>query len=774
MPDIDIDFCYVRRGEVIDYVVKKYGADHVAQIVTFGTMAARAVIRDVGRALGMTYGEVDRIAKMIPFQLNMTIGKALEMNRELRELCGVDEKAARLIDMGRKLEGLPRHASTHAAGVVISKKPLTDHIPLNRNNDAITTQFTMGNIEQLGLLKMDFLGLRTLTVIRDAIDMVREGTGERIDINALEFDDPEVYRIISSGDTDGLFQLESSGMRAFMKDLRPNCFEDIYNGISLYRPGPMDSIPRFVEGKKNPASVHYDHPILEDVLSVTHGCMVYQEQVMQIVRDMAGYSWGRSDLVRRAMAKKKMSVMEKERQYFIYGLEENGEVVVPGAIRRGVPEEVAKNIFEQMVDFAEYAFPKPHAVAYAVVAYWTAWLKVHHPVEFMAALMNSVLGNADKISVYIQYCRKKGIDVLPPDVNRSGTAFTVEGPAIRFGLSAIKNVGSAAVDEMIMERRRGAFTDFFDFASRAGESINKRMVESMIKAGAFDSTGASRAQLLCVYENTMDGMARVRKSNIAGQMSLFESADSPVTLSHALPQVTEHPRRILLKMEKEMTGVYISGHPLAEYEEELSGFEYNSSHFSADPGEDIDPGESHTDMNGDGKANGTGASPALADGQTVELAGIVVGKTMKSTKSNDLMCFVTLEDLYGTVEVIVFPKTYQRCQRLLEQDAVVAVSGRASFREEENGKLVAELVRPLVRQGSAAKLYVRLAPGTPEFAREVFMGVLKKHPGACPVYVKDEDAGKNYLIGRERWVRVNEELMRDLKDLVGEGCVKTG
>lgn len=494
---------------------------------------------------------------------------------------------------------------------------------------------------------------------------------------------------------------------------------------------------------------------------------------MQIVRDMAGYSWGRSDLVRRAMAKKKAGVMEKERQYFIYGLEENGKVVVPGAIRRGVPEDVAIRIFDQMTDFASYAFPKPHAVAYAVVAYWTAWLKVHHPVEFMAALMNSVLGNADKISVYIQYCRRKGIPVLPPDVNRSGVFFTVEGSSIRFGLSAIKNVGHAAMEDLLRERLRGPFTDFFDFAARAGETINKRMVESLIKAGAFDSTGASRAQLLCVCENTMDGMARVRKSNIAGQMSLFEGAESQVTLTHELPRVNEHPRRILLKMEKEMTGVYISGHPLAEYEEELSGFEYNSSHFaSAESGDE----EAASAAGGNGNGNGGHAENAgsLADGQRVEIAGIVVSRTQKATRNNDLMCFVTLEDLYGTVEVIVFPKVLQRHENLLGQDAVIAVTGRASFREEESGKLVADSVRALARQGSAGKLYVRLAPGTSEFARDVFMGVLKKHAGACPVYVKDEDKGKNYIVNRERWVRVSEELMKDLRDLVGEGCVKTG
>ena len=478
---------------------------------------------------------------------------------------------------------------------------------------------------------------------------------------------------------------------------------------------------------------------------------------MQIVRDMAGYSLGRSDLVRRAMAKKKMSVMEKERQYFVHGLTENGAVTVPGAISRGVSEAVAMKVFDQMVDFAEYAFNKSHAAAYAVIAYWTAWLKVHYPVEFMAALMNSVLGNADKISIYVQYCRRKGISVLPPDINYSRTSFSVEEGNIRFGLSAIKNVGAGAVDELITERQKRLFGDFFDFASRTGDSINKRMVESLIKAGALDSTGASRAQLLGVYENTMDGVQKSRKNNLDGQVSLFDDGAQQATLSHHLPQVTEHPRRVLLKMEKEMTGIYISGHPLAEFEEELTAFDVNSSMFAAREGEEED-----------NEATG------LEDGQKVEIAGIVAGKVMKATKSNDMMCFLTLEDLYGTVEVIVFPKTMQRHVRLLELDTVIAVGGRVSFREEENGKLVAETIRPLTRQGLAGKLYVRLPQGTCDFARETFYGVLKKYPGACPVYLKDEDAGKSYLLGRDRWVRVNDELLRDLGDLVGEECVKTG
>ncbi len=753
MPDIDIDFCYVRRSEVIDYVVAKYGADHVAQIITFGTMAARAVLRDVGRALGMSYGDVDRIAKMIPWQLNMTIDKALEMNRELKELAGADDKAGRLLEMGRRLEGLPRHASTHAAGVVISKLPLTDHIPLSRNGDAVTTQFPMGNIEDLGLLKMDFLGLRTLTVLRDAVEMVAQQSGEHIDLEGLDFNDPAVYELIASGDTDGVFQLESEGMRSFMRDLKPTAFEDIIAGISLYRPGPMDSIPRYVAGKRDPSSVRYAHPILEHVLNVTYGCMVYQEQVMQIVREMAGYSYGRSDLVRRAMAKKKADVMNRERQAFVYGLEENGVVTVPGAIRRGVPEAVASDVFDQMIDFAQYAFNKSHAAAYAVVAYWTAWLKVHHPVEFMAALMNSILGNSDKIGVYVQVARRRGIQVLPPDINRSRSGFSVENGAIRFGLAAIKNVGGGAVEELMAERARRPFADLFDFCSRAGEGTNKRMVESLIMAGAFDNAGGNRNQLLVVYEKALDGAQKARRDAVAGQMTLFDAAGPTVSLAPKLPNIAEHSKALLLKMEKDMTGVYITGHPLAEYEKELAALPWNSSHFAA-----------QTEEEGGGRG-------APADGQVVELAGIVTGRTTKMTRTGDRMAFLTLEDLYGAVELIVFPKVLQRFAAQLETESVITVRGRASFREEEAGKLVVDTVGPLTRRGGASKLYLRYQPGTCAFAREVVLGTLKKYPGEAPVVVKDEDAGRTWAAGPDRQVRIGEELLADLRCVLGEGNV---
>ena len=753
MPDIDIDFCYVRRGEVIDYVVAKYGADHVAQIITFGTMAARAVLRDVGRALGMSYGDVDRIAKMIPWQLNMTIDKALEMNRELKELAASDERAGRLLEMGRRLEGLPRHASTHAAGVVISKLPLTDHIPLSRNNDAVTTQFPMGNIEDLGLLKMDFLGLRTLTVLRDAVEMVAQQSGEHIDLEALDFNDPKVYELIASGDTDGVFQLESEGMRSFLRDLKPTAFEDIIAGISLYRPGPMDSIPRYVAGKRDPSSVRYAHPILEHVLNVTYGCMVYQEQVMQIVREMAGYSYGRSDLVRRAMAKKKADVMNRERQAFVYGLEENGVVTVPGAIRRGVPEAVASDVFDQMIDFAQYAFNKSHAAAYAVVAYWTAWLKVHHPVEFMAALMNSILGNSDKIGVYVQVARRRGIQVLPPDINRSRSGFSVEKGAIRFGLAAIKNVGGGAVEELMTERERRPFADLFDFCSRAGEGTNKRMVESLIMAGAFDSTGANRNQLLVVYEKALDGAQKARRDAVAGQMTLFDAAGPTVSLAPKLPVLKEHSKALLLKMEKDMTGVYITGHPLAEYEKELAALPWNSSHFAA-----------QTEEEGGGRG-------APADGQVVELAGIITARTTKMTRTGDRMAFLTLEDLYGAVELIVFPKVLQKFAALLEPESVITVRGRASFREEEAGKLVVDTVGPLMRRGGASKLYLRYQPGTCAFAREVVLGTLKKYPGEAPVVIKDEDAGRTWAAGPDRQVRIGEELLADLRCVLGNDNV---
>lgn len=759
MPDFDIDFCYERRQEVIDYVTGKYGADHVAQIITFGTMAARAAIRDVGRALNMSYGDVDRIAKMVPMQLGITLEKALELNPQLREQMEADPRVGKLVDMAARLEGLPRHASTHAAGLVIFSGPATDYVPLQKNGDVVTTQFPWTTVEELGLLKMDFLGLRTLTVIRDTVDLVREGRGIEIDMDHEDYDDPGVYRLISEGDTDGVFQLESAGMRAFMKELQPDRFEDIISGISLYRPGPMDSIPQYLEGRRNPESTHYDHPLMEDALSETYGCMVYQEQVMQIVRDMAGYSMGRSDLVRRAMAKKKHHVMEEERKNFVYGLEQDGRIVVPGAVRNGVPEAVAHRVFDKMMDFASYAFPKGHGTAYAVVAYRTAWLKRHYPVEFMAALMNSVMGQSGKIAAYIQYCRRHGIGVLPPDVNRSGVRFTVEGSDIRFGLAAIRNVGQGAVDAVIAERKAGGpYRDLGDFCARVeGDALNKRMVESLIRAGAFDGTGARRSQLMQVFEGVMDGVHRDRQRNVRGQISLFDLEDAPAgaLAMPALPDCPEHPVQMLLAMEKEMTGVYISGHPLGEYREELGRFAVNSLQFG-----------------GGGEGDEPSAAPELADGQLVELAGIVTARSDKATRSGEMMAFLTLEDLLGTVEVVVFPAVMRRCEELLVPDAVVAVSGRVSIREGEDAKLVADSVRPLTRTTPGDQVLLTFGEELRSFVEETVMGALAAFPGACPVWIEDRRTGQRYQLPKSRWIKASEEALGCLRDILGTGRVR--
>ncbi|NLG37966.1 MAG: DNA polymerase III subunit alpha [Clostridiales bacterium] len=767
MPDFDVDFCYERRQEVIDYVVEKYGQDRVTQIITFGTMAARAAIRDVGRALNMSYGDVDRIAKMVPMQLGITLEKAQEINPQLRERMEADPQVKRLVDMATRLEGLPRHASTHAAGIVIFNGPATDYVPLQRNGDIVTTQFPWTTIEELGLLKMDFLGLRTLTVIRDAADMVREGRGVALDIRNLDLGDPAVYRLISEGDTDGVFQLESAGMRAFMRELAPDRFEDIIAGISLYRPGPMDFIPRYLEGKRNPESTHYDHPLMVDALSETYGCMVYQEQVMQIVRDMAGYSMGRSDLVRRAMAKKKHHVMEEERRNFVYGLEQDGKIVVPGAIRNGVPEEVAHKVFDEMMDFASYAFPKGHATAYAIVAYRTAWLKCHYPVEFMAALMNSVMGQSGKIAAYIQYCRRHGIEVLPPDVNESGVRFTVEGRNIRFGLAAIRNVGQSAVRAVIAERERGGpYRDMGDFCERVGgDALNKRMLESLIKAGAFDGTGARRSQLMSVFESVLDGVHRDRQRNVKGQISLFDLAgddESEFMVMPALPQIPEHPSRVLLAMEKEMTGVYISGHPLGEYRDEMQRFTINSLMFS---GADEEEGQD-------------ARTPEVKDGQPVEMAGIITDKSLKSTRSNEMMAFVTLEDLYGSVEVIVFPAVMRRCEGFLETDSVVAVAGRVSIREGEDAKLIADSFRPLAgavpgeARSAGTRVLLTFSERMRDFVCEAAIGAAARYPGACPVWIDDHRTGRRYRLNKDHWIEATEDALMCLRDILGTDSVR--
>ena len=674
MPDIDIDFCVERRQEVIDYVSEKYGKDRVVQIVTFGTMAARGVIRDVGRVMDMSYAFVDSIAKQIPTELGITIDKALQMNRELRSLYENDESVTRLIDMSRRLEGLPRHTSMHAAGVVISSKEIDEFVPLSRGSDgAITTQFTMTTLEELGLLKMDFLGLRNLTVLQNAVNLVNEGRKEKLDIDKIDFDDKAVLDSIGTGRTEGVFQLESAGMKNFMKELKPKSLEDIIAGISLYRPGPMDFIPAYIRGKNNPKSVTYDCPQLEPILAPTYGCIVYQEQVMQIVRDLAGYTLGRSDLVRRAMSKKKAAVMEQERKNFVYGNPEEG---VPGCVSNGIDEKIANKIYDEMIDFAKYAFNKSHAAAYAVVAYQTAYLKYYHPLEYMASLMSSVMGHIGKISEYIFTCRQMGIRVLPPSVNEGESYFSVSDGAIRYGLSAIKSVNHAFIRNLCQERKeRGKFTSLNDFLTRmADKEINKRVVENLIKAGALDSFGATRKQSMMVYAGIMDGIAQDKKNTMAGQMTLFDLAgeEEKSDFEVKLPDVGEYSREVYLGFEKEVLGIYISGHPLEEYEEKLKK---NITRVTTDFLLEEETGQTK-----------------VQEGEIAMVGGMIVDKTVKYTKQNQTMAFITLEDLVGNLEIIIFPKNYEKNSRLLNVDEKVFVKGRVSTEEEKNGKLICEKI----------------------------------------------------------------------------------
>ncbi|MBQ3157333.1 MAG: DNA polymerase III subunit alpha [Clostridia bacterium] len=749
MPDIDVDFCYERRQEVIDYVARKYGADHVSQIITFGTMAAKGVVRDVGRVLGMSYADTDAVAKAIPFDLGMTLEKALKLSPMLKTMYEEQTEVKRLIDTAMTLEGMPRHASTHAAGVLITGKPVVEFVPLQRNDEVITTQYPMGTIEQLGLLKMDFLGLRTLTVIRDALDMMRD-LGTDMKPEDIPMDDPAVYEMISAGDTDGVFQLEGGGMRTFLTNMKPGNFEDIIAAISLYRPGPMESIPRYIEGKHNPASVHYETEKLRPILDVTYGCMVYQEQVMQIVRDLAGYSYGRSDLVRRAMAKKKAKIMAQEREYFIHGkLNEDGSVDVPGCIRNGVPEAVANKIYDDMTAFASYAFNKSHAAAYAVVAVQTGWLKKHHPVPFMAAILNSVYGNSGKIASYIQYCRSQGIRVLPPDVNRSGWKFTVisaipaesgagyaassqantplvgaDAPpsdhdadgelCILFGLGAVKTVGQGAVNAIIRERQNGPYKDIFDFCSRIDTTeCNKRVVESLIKAGAFDYTGANRMQLLAVYESAMDATISRRKANVDGQLSLFDMAfgDAPVIEeTRVLPDLPDFPSRQKLAMEKEISGVYITGHPLDDYRETLQKLSFSTVQL-----EGLEEREDHG---------------LEMDGMAVEMGGILTEVKGKATRKGAYMGFITLEDLTGQIECLVFPKVYEKYQAMMAVDDLVVLTGKLSVREEEAPKLLVDRLIPLDMWEDKPKVTVPDEPGNrPRTPR---VGTVERVPAPAP------------------------------------------
>ena len=676
MPDIDVDFCFERRQEVIDYVVRKYGKDRVVQIVTFGTMAARNAIRDVGRALDLPYALCDTVAKMIPMDLGITIDKAMKMNPELSALYNSDEQVKYLIDMSKRLEGLPRHTSMHAAGVVISQNAVEEYVPLSRASDgSITTQYTMTLLEELGLLKMDFLGLRTLTVIQNAVRLIEKSQGIRIDIDHINFADKEVFESLSTGRNDGVFQLESSGMKSFMKELKPESLEDMTAGISLYRPGPMDFIPKYLKGKNHPESITYDCPQLEPILKPTYGCIVYQEQVMQIVRDLGGYTLGRSDLVRRAMSKKKGDVMQRERQNFVYGNPEEG---VEGCIHKGIPEQTALTIYDEMLDFAKYAFNKSHAAAYAVVSYETAWLKCHYPVEFMAALMTSVIDNNSKVSEYILSCRQMGIRLLPPDINEGHTGFSVSGGAIRYGLSAIKSVGRNVIQKIEEEREAaGPFTSLKDFIWRMdGGELNKRVLENLIKGGAMDCLPGTRQQKMLVCMDLLERRNREKKSSLSGQMSLFDlmGEEEREEYEVTFPNVGEYPKEQLLALEKDVLGIYISGHPM----EAVEGlWEKNITAKSTDFVVDDVTGRA-----------------VVGDGVTVVIGGMITDKTVKTTKNNQLMAFLTIEDLVGTVEVLVFPRDYEKYKELFTQDRKVFIQGRTSIGDDPKGKVILEFILP--------------------------------------------------------------------------------
>lgn len=754
MPDIDVDFCYERRQEVIDYVVRKYGHEKVVQIVTFGTMAARMVIRDVGRALDMPYSLTDRVAKMIPSGgqgHNMTIQEALDISSDLKNLYEEDSTVKELLDMAMKLEGLPRHASMHAAGVVIGQKPIDEFVPLSKGaDDAITTQFTMTTIEELGLLKMDFLGLRTLTVIQDAVRNIKQSKGIDIDIDHLDMNDKEVYEMLSSGQTEGVFQLESNGMKSFMKELKPSNIEDVIAGISLYRPGPMDFIPLYINGKEHPEEIKYDCPQLEKILAPTYGCIVYQEQVMQIVMELAGYTLGRSDLVRRAMSKKKGDVMQKERQNFVYGNEAEN---VPGCVNRGIAEDVANGIFDKMTDFAKYAFNKSHAACYAIVAYQTAYLKCHYKKEYMAALITSVLDRTDKVSEYIAHCRKLGIAILPPNINEGYSYFSVTNEGIRYGLSALKSVGRSVIQALVDEREaNGPFSSLKDFMSRlSSKEVNKRTIESFIKAGALDGLGANRRQMMMTYSQIMDEVHREEKNAMTGQISImdFLSEDEKKEFDVKYPDVEEYPKEELLAYEKEVLGVYVSGHPLEEY---IDLLEKNTDATTADFL--VDPETEQT---------------IAKDQIYYTMGGMISAKTVKMTKSNQNMAFITLEDMLGSIEVIVFPKTYEKYKTQLEPDNKVFVYGRASISEDE-GKLLLDSVVPFDQLSK--KIYIQMENMSAfEEKKDSMYQLLDEYEGDSEVIVVLKEEKLMKPLGGQFNVDASGELIQVLKSVYGEGKV---
>ena len=754
MPDIDIDFCFERRQEVINYVTQKYGKDKVVQIVTFGTMAARAVIRDVGRALDLSYAQVDTVAKMIPTEIGITIDKALKSNTELKQLYEGNPEVKYLIDMSKRLEGLPRHTSMHAAGVVIGKESIDEYVPLSRSSDeTVTTQFTMTTLEELGLLKMDFLGLRTLTVIQNAVKLVNKNRDawNIFDLKQIDYNDSKVYEIISSGKTEGIFQLESAGMKSFMKELKPRNLEDIIAGIALYRPGPMEFIPKYVKGKNESGKIIYECPQLEPILSPTYGCIVYQEQVMQIVRDLAGYSYGRSDLVRRAMSKKKESVMIKERHTFVYGNKEEG---VPGCIENGIPEAVANQIFDEMMDFARYAFNKSHAAAYAVISYETAFLKCYYPVEFMAALMTSVIDNPGKVAEYIYTCRQMDIEILPPDINEGDSVFTVSQGAIRYALSAIKGIGRPVIDAIVSEREQGPFLNLKDFATRlSGKEVNKRTIESFIKAGVFHNLHSNRRQLMMSYVQILDQIAADKKKSLTGQMTLFDFAEEDEKQEYelSLPEVSEYGKEQLLAFEKEVLGIYVSGHPLEAYENRIKkNVTANSNDFLI---------EEETNK------------PKVVDGDTEMIGGMITAKTIKTTRNNSMMAFIMLEDLFGVVEVIIFPRDYEKYKDMIDTDQKVFIRGKVTVEEEKAAKLICQDMIPF--DSIPQEIWIKY-PSLEEFQKDELSlyTILSDFDGNDGVVIYCEDEKCMKKLPKSRNVKAEKELISRLKEVYSEENVR--
>ena len=753
MPDIDVDFCFERRQEVIDYVVEKYGKDQVVQIVTFGTMAARGVIKDVGRVMDVPYVQCDTIAKMIPQELNITIDKAMKANPELKKIYETDETVRKLIDMSRRLEGLPRHTSMHAAGVVISQKPVMEYVPLSRGSDgSLVTQFTMTTLEELGLLKMDFLGLRTLTVIQNAEKLVRRDKGIELDMDKIDYEDKKVYGMLGAGKTEGVFQLESTGMKNFMKELKPGNLEDIIAGLSLYRPGPMDFIPQYIKGKNNPDEIHYDCPELEPILKATYGCIVYQEQVMQIVRSLGGYTLGRSDLVRRAMSKKKASVMEKERQNFVYGNEEEG---VPGCIQRGISEKTANKIYDDMIDFAKYAFNKSHAAAYAVVSYQTAFLKYYYPVEYMAALMTSVIHNPSKVAEYILSSRKMQIEILPPDINFGESEFSADHGAIRYGLSAIKSLGAPMIRAIVEERNEnGKYQSLRDFIERmSGRELNKRAIENLIKAGALDQVAGNRRQKLMVYAEIVDAVNQEKKNAMTGQMSLFDliSDEEKEAYEIQMPKVEEYSKEELLSFEKEVLGVYISGHPLEEYEER---WRKNITARTVDFQIDEELGTSKA-----------------GDGEIAVIGGIITNKTVKYTRNNKVMAFLTIEDLVGTVEVVVFPNDYEKNVQKMEEDSKVFIRGKVQGDADKASKLICEKIYSF--DDVPKELWVQFETKEDYLTEEnEFLKLLSGSRGTDRVIIYVRTPKSIKYLGIEKSVKINEILLGKLYEKYGMDNVK--